>query len=327
MADEIINTPSAADAAASGPTGSFEQPTAADAPDIEAVLRFSPSFDEPAAQDAGADAGKGGDTPPAGNTTGATADGGSKDATAGQPAQPAAQPATAQPNAPASDSSEGQLTPEQLALLTTMKDHILVDANQPAEPAAKPDATPAKPDGKAPEGRDYRQLYTFNLPDELMAAINSEDPKERKGAMQYMISGVGAAIHKQVEQEFTKTIEALTTRMPQFIQQAVIEREQARAVFDDFYGTYKQFNRPELYPLVTNVAKAVMKEKKLTQWGPEARDAVAARLNQLMGANAAAAPAAPAKPATQPAMFGGSNARPAASPKTVQDDIAETLGF
>ncbi len=186
--------------------------------------------------------------------------------------------------------------------------------------ATQPQA-PAEPTG---EQEQVGPAFNFDIPDALLAKFDSEDAGDRKQALANMAQGVAQAAHVEAVKYVN---DVMSQVMPQFVKEQMNLHTQQKVIFDDFYGEYPQYNRPELRSTVVGVAQAVLKESGLTEWSPALRDAVATRLLTLFPAGAAApAKPAPAVPATP--YMGGGGARPGKdlTPEArEQEDISNTL--
>lgn len=131
--------------------------------------------------------------------------------------------------------------------------------------------------------------YAYNIPDQLVTMLRSEDPREVAAGLQAMATGVSRTVHRMI-------LEQVLSFVPRMVENAVASRQAMDYIRNDFYGTYPEFYRPELVGLVEQTARAVWQETGAKEWTPQFRDAVAQRLRALL---AAAAPKVPTPP---PAM-------------------------
>lgn len=198
----------------------------------------------------------------------------------------------------------------------------------PVSPTQSAEKT-ANPQPKAPD----IPAYDYTIPDQLIAAMSSEDPNERKKGTAMLIKGVAQGIHKTIIEGVNSQLQQLVQNLPAIITQHTQHIQQAQTVETDFYGKFPQLKHEQLRPLVAKVAEGIMKEKKQTSWTPELRDAIGAKVIELVRsavpATAAVATPQPAA-APQPAMFGGNSAvnnpRALNSGKpTQQDHMADIL--
>jgi hypothetical protein len=106
------------------------------------------------------------------------------------------------------------------------------------------------------------------------------------------------------------------------IMQTLQAQAKAKAVSDDFYGKYPQFNHPQLKTLVKQTGETLAKKLGKTNWDEELRDAIAAEMTGILSAAGVKAPTEPPKP---PRMLSSSSARSASAVDDVSKDIADTF--
>ena len=264
-------------------------------------------------------------TPPAGESPPPTAEkeaAGEPAATAGAPAASAAAgetPVAPTSSAPTDVGSGGtvevgilqRLVESQAKQIETLTRSLGDFEKRPtAAPAA---AAPAGENAPSPAGLPS---YDYDIPDELVDAMSSDDARTRKLALRALVKGTATAIH----QEMMRSLEPRLSELPKAIESSVSRRqaEDARRgeILRDFYTRFPDLSREELSPLVANVAQRVMAETGISQWNETLRDAVGNRTRQILGIGTPAPVAAsvrPAVPAPPPAMH-GSNTRPPAAP-------------
>lgn len=284
--------------------GTLENSSTGITKEIEDILNFDPFPDGIAPKEPKQSPGA---APQGTTTTAPKADGGT-------PAQPEKKV----------EAVEDPLTGEYKKILAH-KDTLIEQALAASKPAPQDD-------GKAPESKDETPPYSFNVPDELVNLLASDDPKDRKGAITALLSGMGRAIHKEIVSHMGKLVpnsEAITSQV-QTILRASQEREAVKA---DFFGKYPELNKPELGPLLAQIALQVTKEQNKTTWDAAVRDETARRVKALFGAVVPVNPQQPQQPVSPPASFGGNQSRPAsagtngAQDPNSPDNIAAVLGF
>lgn len=150
--------------------------------------------------------------------------------------------------------------------------------------------------------------YDFNIPDELINLLGSEDPVERKTALTNLAKGVAQGVHQTLGAVVNSYVEKVSEYIPQAIEQYNIQQRAMEDVRKDFYGKYPQLDKPELRQYIYNVAPHVMNELGLTEWNEQARDAIADRVFSTLGIPKEQTKQAQQTPppAKAPAMFGGS---------------------
>jgi hypothetical protein len=165
----------------------------------------------------------------------------------------------------------------------------------------------------------------FRIPPEIQAMLQSEDVEKQHQGLAALVGAVGQTVHKNVRQEILSQRESLRNELRTAITRDAEMAQQARSVFNDFYGTYPELNKPELRGLVESVSRAVVAETKAQQWSADLRDKIGGKVRSILGsvvqnpqppAESSGAPpaaptqAAPAKKATPPRMR-GTGTRPA----------------
>lgn len=275
--------------------------------EIESLMRFDPFARK--AEDAGAledtsKAAPGKETgiPPK-DTKGQIAEGTS---TGGQPA-----------NAPApADDPEKELLRQALK----DKDTLIQSLQKPA--AGEP--------GKGTEGgkevKSNIPAYEVRVPDNLVEALASEDPRERSEALTGLIKGTAQLVHTKVMEMVGAQIQEVVTNFPRVIQ-SHFQAEQARKeIFDDFYGKYPELKKPAIVDLVKKEARN-LQTKGLTEYNDKFRDTLATNVKAILADLGVSfkAETRPAKSNGAAPNFVGGNSSRSSSVKSEADDIADTL--
>lgn len=176
------------------------------------------------------------------------------------PAAPAA-PAVA-PAAPV------QLSPTETALqaqLTLAQQQITALQTQATAPRQ---VAPAAPSARAP--------FTFDVPDQYLNALASEDSATRRTALNSMLNGVAEAVMTQARSEMG----VFVNQLPQMVQTQAQGVQRAADVQRDMYGTY-----PELEPyrqFVSTAATQIVGAAGMDAWTPEVRDAIAEKIAPMV---------------------------------------------
>lgn len=239
--------------------------------------------------------------PPAQTPTPSSADGQSPGSATPPTGQ---QPATQPPSVPG-------VTGDQLA--------AAVSAMTQAVEAVGATATAPKPDAPRPDVEF--QPYGFQIPPQLLQGMASEDIGIRGQATAALVNGVAGAVHTSVVQHMRRELGPVLNHM---ISTAIENYRQSQETQMDFYGTYPEFNKPELKAIVHQIGIQVAREMNARGWNPQLRDAIAARMRQLLGSVAPQQPPVqtPAPPAT-----GFTGIRPPQAPpgRSQEDQIADLL--
>jgi len=235
------------------------------------------------------------------------------------PNEPATQtPATPDAGAAATTTPPAtpQVSPEVAALQEQVRN---LQTQIKTTPAAAPTA---QPQGEAP---DPVPAYNYNIPDDVMVALDSDEPVQRKAGIAALAQGVSRTVHRQVLDQMQAVFQNV---VPQMIEQSHTVRQTAMSVRQDFYGKFKELDNPQLYPFVQQQAILLGQELGGITWSPEFRDTLGQRVKAaLQSASGTIAPQVPQPaPAAAPAPFlAGGNARPGSVRGNPTDDISDTL--
>lgn len=207
-----------------------------------------------------------------------------------EPAQaaPASQPPKATPVTPAADDPEKALLKQQLEELRRAA----------AAPAQVPQSVPQT------EVDPLEQVpgYDFTLNDDLVGAITSGDPQLVRQSLAAVSKGVAQAVHRTLMQQ---VVGVFGPRMQQMMMQSLQTQQQQQQMRHDFYSTYPQFNRPELWPVVVATGEKLAAELGVGQYSPQFRDALGKRLMAMFGAGMVQQQQQVAPQVTPPVMMGG----------------------
>lgn len=301
MADENNNNPGGTEA----PLTEGVQIPDGGQPGIEEILKFDPFAPPKEGEGAKPPAGQGAaEKPPA------------KPGTAAQPPKPDTGGAKPAVSAPAK-------TPEQLIAEHTASIRDMLNRAPSPAPAAPADKTPEPP------------KFNLGIPDQLLNAMSSEDPRERSLATHALINGVANAVWRETQAFYQEQAGQLVASFPRVIEAHIAARDEQQRIHNDFYGTYQQFAGKQWIPLIQAHAAQLMNEmaaagQQVTGWTTEMRDEIANRLfaefPQLKDWKppAAGKPNGQQQPAkrAQFATGGGGGARPPAEAGPVTEMLA-----
>lgn len=223
---------------------------------------------------------------------------------------PGSQPPAVEPGAPGAPQPGGPQVPQGpsaealAAQISTLTDIVSRQAQGPA-----PAAGPQPPEVALPD-----HGYQFSIPEGLDTALVSDDPATRRTALQALIQGTSRTVHteviKSMRQEFSRIL-------PQIVNSMITQSRSQQSVAQDFYGKFQQFSNPVFRPLVQQIGMQVAREMGAQGWTPELRDAIGARVTQVLqsaGFQApGGAPQAPAPSLNGPAAIVPGGARPASN--------------
>lgn len=222
-------------------------------------------------------------------------------------------------------------TPEQTAAAAAaaQKPDALASAIAANTEAVRAILSQQQPQQPAQPAKDEPQAPKFNLgiPDPIMQALASEDPKERSVAMHAVINGVANHVWQQTEAMVKGVVQEVLQSVPRMIEGHQDMARRQTDVANDFYGTYEIFKQPAFVPLMQNIGMQVAQEMvaqgQAPQWNAKMRDTIADRMFALFpmlkvqhdAAVAAKAKANGTQPAKRPQPFvTGTGARPASEP-------------
>ena len=230
------------------------------------------------------------------------------------PGTPPGNPATPAPGAQTAD-----LAPI-LQRLTTVLERPAAPAGAPAQPQ-----TPA-----------YAQVpdYGYNIPDQVMQGLSSEDPAIAKQALGTIATGISRHVHQTVLSMTRQMIQqSLIPHMKQEMESAIAAAE----IFRDFYGDYKDLNDNAFRPMIVAEAQRLAQTHGANfAYGPQFKQQLAAAIYAKLGRQMPGAQAPQGQPQAQytppapPGMVGGGNGgRPmgGSTQGTMQDEIAELVNY
>lgn len=137
----------------------------------------------------------------------------------------------------------------------------------------------------------------IQVPVELLNAIRSDDPAQASMAFTAFAQGTMNTVYKRVRNELA---EFVSQALPELIDSRTASVAETKRVEQDFYGTYPQFNKPELKPLIAKIGAQVAAElgPNFQGWNEHFRDLVGSRALGLLAGIVPPAAATPAPVAT-----------------------------
>lgn len=201
---------------------------------------------------------------------------------------------------------------------------------QPQQPKQQQQQQKAQPEKQSQSQQPDVPDYQFTIPDQLVDMLASEDVNERRTAIGALATGLARNIHQSIMQSVETTMAPRFEQLPQTMQQMQQVRETAKTVHQDFYGKFKELNKQEYYPIVTEIAREVMQEMGTQQWSEKVRDEIGKRTRERLGFK----PKAPQQTQTKappakkgPAAMFSQGARPPMkrSGRSEADDVVDTL--
>lgn len=173
--------------------------------------------------------------------------------------------------------------------------------------------------------------HIYQFPQQILDSIRSEDPAQFTQGVSMMAGMIMRTVHKAVVDQMNAKLTRLQSDvLPSAIRSYQNHHQQAKTVFEDFYNTHADLNKPALYPVIQGIAQQMLTKNPNQQWSPEFRDAVATAVRTQLGLPTPGAKPAVQQPvAQQPAMMGTAGGqRPVQkqnAASALQQDVMDTL--
>lgn len=199
-----------------------------------------------------------------------------------QPQAPLPPEQAVAPVAPAVPTNELEAVKQQLANVTGELQRM----RGPAQPAQ----APGQPQDPVPP-------YTYEIPDQILHLLASENPGDRKLGLGNVMTAVSRSVHGLMQRELAQVIPALARAV---MMEHLAQQETGR----DFYGKYPMLDKPELRPLIHQLATGWVQANPHAQWNAQTRDAIAELAFKTfnMQRPGGATPPPPAAPVMMPTM-------------------------
>lgn len=181
--------------------------------------------------------------------------------------------------------------------------------------------------------------YNYNIPQQYVDALASEDPNVRQQSLLEIVRGVSQTVHREVVKQVRGEMREYVPQAAQAVSKRAQTQQDARS---DFYSNHPNLDQAWLRPAIVQIASEVVSQQfpGAQGWTPQIRDAVAEevykRMPHLRPQQQQAQPAqqqvpsVPAAPTRKPAAQVGVGARPGTVSGRGQGhnspgDILETL--
>lgn len=153
---------------------------------------------------------------------------------------------------------------------------------------------------KTPPGKP-EPPFKVEIPQQLLAAMASEDPTERGTATNFVINGAMNAVYSKIAQEMTTRFEQIMEHIPRLVEQRTTAQTKTKEIYDDFYGKYPTLKNEALVPLIQQRAKALATAKgDAFVWDEKFRDELGADVMGIISSVAGKPAATPPAPKVQP---------------------------
>jgi|SRR5215831_4968865 len=185
----------------------------------------------------------------------------------------------------------------------------------------------AVPPQPSPAEQPQPNKFNLGVPDALVNALRSEDPKEFSAGVGAMINGVANHVWNAFTEHLVKDILPNIPRMIEGHTQSIQRQE---AVARDFYGAYPQLQIPELTSAIQTIGAQIAQEYAMAGkplgWSSELRDAIAERIFMRLPMLRTVPAAAAAAPAARRSFATGNGARPPVQTEpTEQQDMMKMI--
>lgn len=242
------------------------------------------------------------------------------------PAAPAAAPASGQ--APAPDPTVQALTAQVQALT----EHITrLQSGIASQGAGTQAPQPGSGDQSGQQSQTHPLMdYRLAMPNEVVDAIFGEDRSVAQQGLTHVINTLAKVVHDRV----IRHADELVQQRLQGFGQTLTQSQQQEQMRNEYFSANPQHNDPATRFIVSQEAEALWREQPTLDWGPNAINALSARVNARLGTAAPqqqppqpAAPAAPAQgqPAPRPAAQMGSSTRQGSDPSNDEGSFIEQV--
>lgn len=137
---------------------------------------------------------------------------------------------------------------------------------------------PAQPREEV-QPEDNLPPYVFQITDEYIDALRSENPEMNRRAIMGIVQGTARAVHQNLRTEYQEHVQ---TAVQNYVQRHTTSSRIENTVMQDYYGTYPSHNNPALQPVVVGVAQRIMRETGAQAWTPELRDRIGQGVNEIL---------------------------------------------
>lgn len=179
------------------------------------------------------------------------------------------------------------------------------------------------PEASPPSQEDEVPSHLYEIPDQLLQMISSEDPAQSRQGLQVLIAGALRSVHRAVLNQVRQELGTVKSQIPEMMNQFHNIRTKQMAVFEDFYGANPDLKVPQIMPMIHAEAVALAKERPDlvgNGWNQKFRDELSRRVRSILRWQVST----PAQPAAPPKILNG-GARPATEKLSAQDKVLADL--
>lgn len=229
------------------------------------------------------------------------------------------------PSPVAEEKPTGEAKPQSEELKTLLKDLVTEIKGEPAKP---------EPEAAKPEAPKYQP----QIPDQIFAGLEHEDPAIRRQAMNAMIGGAMSKVYTDLKQEMQAHVQEAIGKVPNLVEASSQQKEALAKTRKDFYDENPEFEAkgPTMQRLVATLGIQLAQSKGADYKGftKEFQVELAKEVEKLTGVKAGKPTAKPKALEVKPVkaangfQAGASSARDDnAGTQSLGDEIADTIGL
>lgn len=183
-------------------------------------------------------------------------------------AQPSVPPPAPQVQPPVQVDPQVAALQAQNSLLQSQIQAMMVQMQQAQQ-------APQQAPRPAPQ-QQQQQPYTFNVPDQYLNALRSEDANVVRSALNGLLNGVAEVVRNDLRSEMNGRFASV----PQDVQEVVQAHARRQEIQQDMYGTYPELAGYRQY--VQAAAQQLGGNLGVDAWTPDLRDAIAERVAPIV---------------------------------------------
>lgn len=217
---------------------------------------------------------------------------------------------------------EESKTKEAEPSLKDVLKEVLAESRQEAKPAEEKKEPPKE-----------EPKYRPTIPDELFAALESEDPAQRRAGVSAMIGGAMNRVYSDLAKEMRASMQQIVAQMPQVIQSFQRQQDEVKAMHDTFYADNPNFGAsPKFKQLVSMVAiqEAQKLGKEYKGFTKEFQTHLAKTIEELTSVKAGKLPSSNAPPKVPPkskSFDAGKTTTRSEQQPSLSDEIMDIVQF
>jgi hypothetical protein len=173
----------------------------------------------------------------------------------------------------------------------TLQAELAALKTQREEEAKKAEEAAKTPPAAADQTIDPANLpaYSYQIPQEIVAALGSEDPQQNIAAITNLFNGFAAITHQRVMREAKAVIDnVVETKVPEKASSVVQQIQTQQDMRKDYFSSYPNHDKPEIHGFVSQATNMVFDAYRRNGivnpvWDDKLRDAIASTTEKLSG--------------------------------------------